>query len=141
MRVQSSQLGEVTMSNNNNSTLAVDHTHPPCLKEPRIVEHWLQRYPKFDILRQSTFGSPSPPLGVHKTDPKRCLRSQMPPSRALYARLSDDDNNNNKKRDSRLIFDKRRDKNQHNIALVQVCKCSHSTMPAMYGRILCLDSD
>ncbi len=37
------------------------------------MKHWLQRCPNLDGLRQHTFGSPSPPLGVLTTDPEKVL--------------------------------------------------------------------
>ncbi len=43
------------------------------MEEPQTVEHWLQIYPNFDALRQHTFGSPSPPLGVTVFDPEKVL--------------------------------------------------------------------
>ncbi len=43
---------------------AADPTCPRCKEESQTLEHWLQRCPNLDILRQHTFGSPSPPLGV-----------------------------------------------------------------------------
>ncbi len=52
---------------------ATDPTCPLCKKEPQTLEHWLQRCPNLDALRQHTFGSPSPPLGVFTTDPKKVL--------------------------------------------------------------------
>ncbi len=41
--------------------------------EPQTLEHWLQRCPNLDVLRQHTFGSPSPPLEVLTTDPEKML--------------------------------------------------------------------
>ncbi len=43
---------------------AADPTCPLCEEEPQTLEHWLQRCPNLDVLRQHTFGCPSPPLGV-----------------------------------------------------------------------------
>ncbi len=43
---------------------------PTC---PQTLEHWLQRCLNLDVLRQHTFGSPSPPLGVLTTDPEKVL--------------------------------------------------------------------
>ncbi len=52
---------------------AADPTCPLCKEEPQTLEHWLQRCPNLDGLRQHTFGSPSPPLGVLTTDPETVL--------------------------------------------------------------------
>ncbi len=50
-----------------------DPACPLCKEEPQTLEHWLQRSPNLDVLRQHTFGSPSPPLGVLTTDPEEVL--------------------------------------------------------------------
>ncbi len=63
--------------------LRAEPTCPLCKEEPQTLEHWLQRCPNLDGLRQHTFGSPSSPVGVLTTDPEKVL--------ALGARL-----NNNK---------------------------------------------
>ncbi len=42
-------------------------------QRPQTLEHWLQRCPNLDVLRQYTFGSPSSPLGVFTTDPEKVL--------------------------------------------------------------------
>ncbi len=52
---------------------AADPTCPLCKEEPQTLEHWLQRCPNRDVLRQHTFGSPSPPLGVLTNDPEKVL--------------------------------------------------------------------
>ncbi len=52
---------------------AADPTCPLCKEEPQTLEHWLQRCPNLDVLRQHTFGSPSLPLGVLTTDPEKVL--------------------------------------------------------------------
>ncbi len=52
---------------------AADPTCSLCKDEPQTLEHWLQRCPNLDVLRQHTFGSPSPPLGVLTTDPEKVL--------------------------------------------------------------------
>ncbi len=52
---------------------ADDPACPLCKEEPQTLEHWLQRCPNLDVLRQHTFGSPSPPLGVLTTDPEKVL--------------------------------------------------------------------
>ncbi len=52
---------------------AADPTCPLCTEEPQTLEHWLQRYPNLDVLRQHIFGIPSPPLDVLTTDPKKVL--------------------------------------------------------------------
>ncbi len=52
---------------------AVNPTCPLCKGEPQTLEHWLQRCPNLDGLRQHTFGSPSPPLGVLMTDLEKVL--------------------------------------------------------------------
>ncbi len=52
---------------------AADPTCPLCKVEPQTLEHWLQRWPNPDVLRQHTFGSPSPPIGVLTTDPEKVL--------------------------------------------------------------------
>ncbi len=44
-----------------------------CKEESQTVEHWLQRCPNLNVLRQRTCGSPSPPLGVLTTDPREVL--------------------------------------------------------------------
>ncbi len=53
--------------------LAADPSCPLCTEEPQTLEHWLQRCQNLDVLRQHTFGSPSPPLGVLTTDPEKVL--------------------------------------------------------------------
>ncbi len=62
---------------------AADSTCPLCKEEPQTLEHWLQRCPTLDVLRQHTFGSPSPP----RPNPRRCWRSLGPHSRVLGVRL------------------------------------------------------
>ncbi len=52
---------------------AVDPSCPLCKEEPQTLEHWLQGCPNFDGLRQHTFSSPSPPLGVLTTDTEKVL--------------------------------------------------------------------
>ncbi len=52
---------------------AADPTCPLCKEEPQTLEHWLQRCPNLDGLRQHTFGGSSPPLGVLTTDPEKVL--------------------------------------------------------------------
>ncbi len=52
---------------------AADPTCPLCKEEPQTLEYWLQRCPNLDVLRQHTFDSPSPPLGVLTTDPEKVL--------------------------------------------------------------------
>ncbi len=52
---------------------AADPTCPLCKEETQTFEHWLQICPNPDVLRQHTFGSPSPPLGVPTTDPEKVL--------------------------------------------------------------------
>ncbi len=52
---------------------AADPTCLLCKEEPQTLEHWLQRCPNLVGLRQHTFGSPSPPLGVLTTDPEKVL--------------------------------------------------------------------
>ncbi len=59
-------------------------------QEPQTLEHWLQRCPNVDVLRQHTFGSPSPPFGILTTDPEKVLVL----SRALGARLNNNNNSN-----------------------------------------------
>ncbi len=44
--------------------------------------------PNLDVLRQHTFGSPSPPLRALTTDPEKVLALAKPLSRALGARLN-----------------------------------------------------
>ncbi len=56
---------------------AADPTRTLCKEEPQTLEHWLQRCPNLDVLRQHTFGSPSPPLGVLTTDPEKVLALAM----------------------------------------------------------------
>ncbi len=51
---------------------AADPTCPLSKEEPQTLEHWLQRCPNLDVLRQHTFG-PSPPLGVLMTEPETVL--------------------------------------------------------------------
>ncbi len=52
---------------------AADPTCPLYKEEPQTLEHWLQRCPNLDVLRQHPFGSPLPPLGVLTTDPEKVL--------------------------------------------------------------------
>ncbi len=52
---------------------AADSTCSLFKEKSQTVEHWLQRCPSLDVLRQHTFGSPSPPLGVLTTDPEKVL--------------------------------------------------------------------
>ncbi len=52
---------------------AADTTCPLYKEEPQTLEHWLQRYPNLDVLRQHTFESPLPPLGVFTTDLEKLL--------------------------------------------------------------------
>ncbi len=52
---------------------AADPTCPLCKEEPQTLEHLLQRCPNLDVLRQHTFGSHLPQLGVVTTDPEKVL--------------------------------------------------------------------
>ncbi len=52
---------------------AADPTCPMCKEKPQTLQHWLQRCPNLEVLRQRTFGSPSSRLGVLTTDPERVL--------------------------------------------------------------------
>ncbi len=52
---------------------AANPTCPLCKEEPQTLEQWMQRCPNLDVLRQRTFGSPTPPLGVLTTDPEKVL--------------------------------------------------------------------
>ncbi len=74
---------------------AADPTCPLCKKEPQTLEHWLQRCPNLDVLRQHTLKSPSPNSESSRSTPRRCWRSLGPLSRALGARLNNNNNNNN----------------------------------------------
>ncbi len=53
--------------------LTADPTCPLCKEEPQTLEYWLQRCPNLDVLRQHTFGSPSPPLGILTPDHGKAL--------------------------------------------------------------------
>ncbi len=67
--------GHTPLLNTNTPLLepAADPTSPLCMEEPQTVEHWLQRCPNLDVLRQRTSGSPSLPFGVLTTDPGKAL--------------------------------------------------------------------
>ncbi len=52
---------------------AAGPTCPMCKGEPQTLQHWQQRCPNLEVLRQRTFGSPSSRLGVLTTDPERVL--------------------------------------------------------------------
>ncbi len=43
------------------------------MEEPQTVEHWLQRCPSRDVLRQRNFCRPLPPLEVPTADPEKML--------------------------------------------------------------------
>ncbi len=52
---------------------SADPLCPLCKEEPQTIEHWLRGCPWLDATRQNIFGSPSSPLKVLTTDPKRVL--------------------------------------------------------------------
>ncbi len=50
-----------------------DPTCPLCRESPQTLEHWLQRCPNLEVLRQHTFASHSPLPRVFTADPKKVL--------------------------------------------------------------------
>ncbi len=53
--------------------LDADPLCPLYKEEPQKIEHWLRRRPRLDVIRQNTFGSPSPLLKILTTHPERVL--------------------------------------------------------------------